>query len=97
MNNLKIKKMKIKEKEVENTTEQIYTNVKNSPFTIVKMEEKYVITIGNEVVSDKTFNTVDAAKKYINKKDYNFMIVAFAICYDIISKKKEEEQNNLKN
>jgi len=94
MNNLKIKKMKTKEKEVENTTEQIYTNVDNTPFTIVKLEKKYVITIGNEVVTNKTFQTVEAAKKYIDKKEYNFMIVAFAICYDIIRKKKEEENNN---
>lgn len=88
--------MKTKEKELENTTEQIYTKVENTPFTILKLNENYVITIGNEVVTNKTFESVDAAKKYINKKEYNFMMVAFAICYDIIKKKIEEENNNLK-
>ena len=49
---------------------QSYTSVDNTPFVIVKREEKYVIVLGVDVISAKKFDTIKEAKAYIKEKPW---------------------------
>ena len=49
---------------------QSYMSVDNTPFVIVKREEKYVIVLGVDVISAKKFNTIEEAEAYIKEKPW---------------------------
>ena len=54
--------------------ERKFTNVEDTPFTIVSSSKGHDIVIGNQIVSDKRFNTMVEALDYINSKPY--MLIA---------------------
>lgn len=67
--------------------------VKDTPFTIVEHTDekgtKCHIAVGNQFVSNKKFETVEQAKKYIAKKPYELI---FATCIVIFNKLNERNQ-----
>ena len=57
------------------TEERKFTNVEDTPFTIVSSKKGHEIVIGNQIVSDKSFNTMVEALDYINSKPYMLIAV----------------------
>lgn len=66
-----------------------YVNVKGTPFTVVKHEERYKILIGNVLVSEKTYDAYEKAEKRINKIDWELIVNSILI---INEKIKQNEQ-----
>lgn len=47
----------------------------DSPFTILENEEgKFLISLGNQVVSEITFDTLDQAESYIYEKPWELIL-----------------------
>lgn len=61
-------------KNTNNEEERKFTNVEETPFTIVSSNKGHEIVIGNQIVCEKTFNTMVEALDYINSKPY--MLIA---------------------
>ena len=67
-------------------------------FTIVLHEGKYIITIGNNVVSREKFNTITKAKQYINSKPYDLLInTACLIAHQTINEQIKNENQPQQN
>ena len=56
-------------KEVSSNSGQVYFNIDNSPFAIVKYEDAFRIILGNDIISDQKFPNVKAAKDFIKRKE----------------------------
>ena len=67
-----------------------YKEVKKTPFTLVKRKEQVLITIGNQVVSEKKFKTWEEATKYINKKEWELIAVTAMVLADKFTKLNKE-------
>ena len=64
--------------------------VKETPFTLVKHNEKVVITIGGQVVSPKEFKTWEEAKRYIAKKTWELIAITAMVLADKYAKLNKE-------
>ncbi len=64
--------------------------VKQTPFTLIKTNEKVKITAGTNIVSAKEFDTFEQARKYIYSKPYELLITTTAILVQEMS----NQQNN---
>lgn len=64
----KKKQVKVKEK----ATFKVH-EVNNTPFTVVEMESKFQIAIGNQLVSIAKFDTLKEAKNYITRKPWELL------------------------
>lgn len=70
-----------------------YVTIEGSPFTAIKLEnERWGLVMGDQLVSDQTFNDVDEAKEFVDSKPWSLMITAAYIYTDFINK----NINNLK-
>lgn len=56
---------------------QAYFNVENSPFAIVKYEGDYRIVLGSDIISEKKFLNVEAARHFIKNEKWELM---WAMC-----------------
>lgn len=65
-------------------------------FNVVKHEEKFIITIGNHMATDKKFDTMQQAEQYIATKPYeliaNLCYTIFLTSYEIKEKEKEDQK-----
>lgn len=74
---------------------QAYFNVENSPFTIVKYEGDYRIVLGSDIVSEKKFLNVEAAKYFIKNEKWE---LTWAMCIWVIMHGEEiKEKMGIKN
>lgn len=76
------------------TFEEVTENYKvdKTPFTLIKNKnEKWMITMGNYIASEKEFKTKEDAIKEINEKTWELIIIASNIFNKLI------EENNLNN
>lgn len=73
--------MKESEKSIKKES-QIVDVIDDSPFRIVKMDERYRATIGNYLVTDG-WESKEALIKYINSKPWNLIITATRIWIDM--------------
>ena len=64
----------------ENTDKQNYSveAIENSPFTVVMVEDKWMVTLSNYQISDK-FNTKEEAIKDAQRIDWNRLMVVITI------------------
>ena len=69
---------------------------KNKPFAIIKKDEKYIITIGRNVATDKKFKSLEEAENYIETKPYELI---FTLVYTAMNMYKEtiETEERVKN
>ncbi len=69
-----------------------------NPFGIKTNENyEYIITLGSQLASKKTFKTKEEAEEYIEKKPWDLIaIMAMAISVSMKSIDKEETQINTK-
>lgn len=62
----------------------------NSPFTILQTDEgKYLLSLGNQVVSELEFDTVDNAKEYVNEKSWELIMNSVVYLINYICKLQE--------
>lgn len=62
---------------------------KQEPFAIVKQENKYLIVVGNNLVTPKKFDTIKQAEEYIGRKPYDLI---FNTCLVITKLAQENEK-----
>ena len=65
--------------------------IKETPFNIIEMEDKYKIVIGNEIVSEE-YNNLEEAKKEIDEKPWWLLVATSYIIGQKINKFKNEMQ-----
>ena len=73
-----------------------YTTVEETPFTIVQHGDEYIIAIGNHKASDKVFDSLESAKKYISVKDWDLIgsVIVRIVDYLIKEQKNKENENS---
>lgn len=66
-------------------------------FAIVKHQsQKYIIVMGDNQLSNKTFDTIKQAEEYIAKKPYELIInAAFAAANFIINQQKQQTNEKI--
>lgn len=52
---------------------QQYEAIEDTPFAIVKYENAWKIVIGNMIASPYSFESIDAAKKYVEEKHWELL------------------------
>lgn len=71
-------------------------DVENTPFSIIKElpEGKCRITIGNNIMSEKEFNSISEAKLYIDEKPWKLLLNSMALMAEnvILLNNKQIEQ-----
>lgn len=74
------------------------TSEYDNPFGIKTNENyEYIITLGNQLASKKTFKTKEEAEEYIEKKPWDLIaIMAMAICASMDSIDEKTAQMNTK-
>lgn len=77
---------------------QQFKQSKEEPFVIVKVENKYQIAVGNNIVSRKKFDTIKQAEIYIMSRPYELIInTNLCMFYEILkteNKNKEDQKTN---
>ena len=60
-------------KEVSSDSGQSYMSVDDTPFAIVKKEDKFVIILAADIVSSRKFDTLEEAEAYIKEKPWELL------------------------
>lgn len=68
-----------------------YEPIENTPFTAIKVKNKWIIVMGDEIASAKKFNTLIELENYIENKPWELIVTASNIFSSIIEKNKEKE------
>lgn len=55
--------------------EIVYKRISDTPFTAIQKEkdDEWIITIGNQIATDKVFKSYEECKKYVNKKPWDLI------------------------
>lgn len=61
-------------------------------FSIVMLKNKYRITIGNNLISSKEFNTIEETEKYIESKPYEILINSACLFANIQTEAQNEKE-----
>lgn len=62
----------------------------NSPFTVLQRDdEKYLLSLGNQIVSELEFDSVDNAKEYVNEKSWELIMNSVVYLINYICKLQE--------
>lgn len=73
----------------------IFITVENTPFALIKKNEKWGIVMGNQMVSDQYFDTTEDAERFIESKPWSLILVSALTFVDgAYQYKKELESNN---
>jgi hypothetical protein len=75
-----------------------YVTIKNSPFTAIQLQnERWALVMGNQLVTDQTFENVDEATSFVESKPWSLILTASYIYMDFINKNindlKQEEND----
>ena len=68
-----------------------YVTVEDSPFTLVKIAEKWEIVLGNYKVSAAKFDETKDAIKYIKSKPWELILTTIASYLELINEIKQQE------
>nr|QJB19716.1 MAG: hypothetical protein [Microvirus sp.] len=85
----------------QSTSENIsrYVKIEGSPFTAIKLEnERWAIVMGDQLVSDQTFEDIDEASEFVESKPWSLIMAAAYIWVDYINKNINDlkQENNVK-
>lgn len=72
-----------------------YVTVENSPFTLVKIAEKWEIVLGNYKVSAASFDDTKDAIKYIKSKPWELILTTIASYLELINEIKQQNETTL--
>lgn len=80
---------------VKEKTEQLFEieQVENTPFNLIKQDERVKIIIGNQIASEKDFPTFQGAKDYINSKPYELILISSYIYHNLVNDSVKQLQN----
>lgn len=84
---------------VENQNNSVYfkrEDVDGTIFTTITKENKTIIVIGDQIVSDKVFNNHEEAISYIETKPWDLIFIGCSIYTEKINKIKETNGKNNK-
>lgn len=73
-----------------------YVILDNAPFVLVYGKDGWFIVMGEHIISQKRFDTKEAAKRYVDSKPWELIFVG-ASAYNKILDKLENDNNNFKN
>ena len=82
--------VKPKVKVVETNKTEVYQEY----FTLVTSNKQTRIAVGNAIISRNTFDSVKAAKAYIDQKPWELMINLLCYVYDMAKKQEAEKPSN---
>jgi ElaB/YqjD/DUF883 family membrane-anchored ribosome-binding protein len=74
-----------------------YVTIKNSPFTAIQLEnERWALVMGDQLVTDQTFENVDEATQFVESKPWSLIMTAAYIYMDFINKNINDlkQENN---
>lgn len=60
-------------KEISLDSGQSYMSVDQTPFAIVKKDEKFVIILAADIISNREFDTIEEAEAYIKEKPWELI------------------------
>ena len=64
-----------------------YVTIEGSPFTAIQLQnERWALVMGDQLVSDQTFENVDEATKFVESKPWSLIMTASYIYVDYINK-----------
>ena len=69
-----------------------YVTVEDSPFTLVKIAEKWEIVLGNYKVSAARFDDEKSAIKYIKSKPWELILTTIASYLELINEIKQQQE-----
>ena len=72
-----------------------YVTVEDSPFTLVKIGEKWQIVLGNYKVSVAQFEDTKDAVKYIKSKPWELILTTIASYLELINEIKQQQVNTV--
>ena len=72
-----------------------YVTVEDSPFTLVKIGEKWEIVLGNYKVSTAKFDETKDAIKYIKSKPWELILTTIASYLELINEIKQQNETTL--
>lgn len=88
---------KLEEKEkIENVNISKHELIEDSPFTAIKVKNKWFIVMGDQIASGNKFDTLDDLREYIDTKPWELIVTASTIFNSIIKRNKEKEVKNAK-
>lgn len=76
-----------------------YVTIEGSPFTAIQLQnERWALVMGDQLVSDQTFENVDEATKFVESKPWSLIMTASYIYTDFINKNINnlKQENNVK-
>lgn len=68
-----------------------YESIEGTPFTGIKVKDKWIIVMGDEVASGKRFETLIELEQYVECKPWELIVTASNIFGRIVEKNKEKE------
>lgn len=85
----------------QSTSENIlkYVTIEGSPFTTIQLENgRWGLVMGNQLVSDQTFEDADEASAFVESKPWSLIMTASYIYMDYINKNINnlKQENNVK-
>jgi hypothetical protein len=76
-----------------------YVTIEGSPFTAIQLENgRWALVMGDQLVSDQTFEDVDEATAFVESKPWSLIMTASYIYVDYINKNINDlkQENNVK-
>ena len=76
-----------------------YVTIEGSPFTAIQLEnERWGLVMGDQLISDQTFEDVDEAKEFVDSKPWSLIMTASYIYVDYINKNINDlkQESNVK-
>ncbi len=69
----------IRSKEISSEGRQAHYIVNRTPFVIVWFENAYRIAVGSQIVSEKEFDTIEKAEKYVKGKPWELIFALIIV------------------
>ena len=69
-----------------------YVTVEDSPFTLVKISDRWQIVMGNYKVSSAQFDDEKSAVKYIKSKPWELILTTIASYLELINEIKQQQE-----
>lgn len=66
--------------------------IEDTPFTVVEKNDEYIIVVGKQKATSKTFQSLKEATDYIKFKNWDLIINAAIIINEGIKQSKQSEQ-----
>lgn len=90
MNKLDITSEELQNKEVSGKSQGI---IEGTPFTVVLINEKYRLALGNNLITRNEFESVEEAEEWLDNMNWNDLITIIGIVSEEYRKYRESNNN----